>query len=266
MIDDNGQVPVVPFPRHLIDPDPSQPVETVDTSVNVDPHPGDDRTHGPPRDTHQLGDSRLGALHRQPGNRVIEVPGMTSAVTGPRHPDHRWTVNPALHPRSVRFEPHLTDTQIQAPPPPSTLTTVIPRGSTTTARNNAAHCDAGAPPPSPRRHRYAHSRSSWPTTPTTAAIVSYLAPRPAFRLGAVEQHRNVNGGRGAPADRPQPPTDTAGESQKGGETIWRGGNRSSTQFQPGQRPGQQRQPRPSRRLRQLGEVRPHRRRERSRLN
>ena len=48
----------------------------------------DDRTNRAPGDAHQLGHRRLGALHCQPSNGVVEGVGVAGTVTSPGHLDH----------------------------------------------------------------------------------------------------------------------------------------------------------------------------------
>lgn len=120
---------MVPFPGDLVDPDPAQPVETVHGGVDVGLDPGDDRADRAPRHPHQFGDCGLGALHRQPGDGVVEGPGVTGTVTGPRDRHHRRAVYPAADAWGVGLEPHLLGPEVKGPPSPATLAPVIERGA-----------------------------------------------------------------------------------------------------------------------------------------
>jgi hypothetical protein len=86
VIDNDDQVAVPALVGDLVDPDPAQPVEPVDASVDVGVDAGDDRPDGAPRDPQQLADRRLGGSHRQPGGQISKswVWPAPCAPRGPR--------------------------------------------------------------------------------------------------------------------------------------------------------------------------------------
>jgi hypothetical protein len=49
VINNNNQIPVSPFVGDLIDPDPTQPVKTINSRLDIMVDPGDDRPDSPPR-------------------------------------------------------------------------------------------------------------------------------------------------------------------------------------------------------------------------
>ncbi len=132
MIDHAGDVPVALLVRDLIDPDPFQPGKPVGARLPITGHPGADRPHRPPRDTHQLRHRRPGRVHRQPRHQVVEHQRVPRAVTRPRHRDHRRTVLGAVHLRRIRLQPRLHHTEIQTPPATPTLAAVVPRATPAT--------------------------------------------------------------------------------------------------------------------------------------
>jgi hypothetical protein len=48
VVDHHGQVPLPTFVEDLVDPDPAQIGEPIMPGLDVDPDPGDDRTHAAP--------------------------------------------------------------------------------------------------------------------------------------------------------------------------------------------------------------------------
>ena len=203
VIDDHGQVAVATLVGDLVDPDPTQPGETVHPGVDVGRDAGHDRPHRPPGDAHQLDHRRLGALRGQPRHRLVEVAGVPDSVTGPRHLDHRGTMRRAVRPaapppRAAR----------ERRPDPDPATAADPHlGRTTqpaahTVRSAAAHpCEAVPRPPPPRRpRRTPPPRSPCAPARARAAIRSRSAPRSASRFQVVRQLGNVRSRRGATAD------------------------------------------------------------------
>ena len=54
--------------------------------------PAQDAAHAPPGDPHQLRHSGLRALHRQPGDLIVEAACEARAVVCPGHPEHHYAV------------------------------------------------------------------------------------------------------------------------------------------------------------------------------
>ena len=109
----------------LVDPDPRQAVEGIVRGPSVSDDPGDDRADGPPGDAHQLGDRGLRRVGDEPGNLVVEVPGVARAVAGPRHLGDGRAVRRAVHPGRVGLEEALNGPEVETPPPPPSLALVI---------------------------------------------------------------------------------------------------------------------------------------------
>src|SRR5918994_3788027 len=99
----------------------ANPIEWVHTRAALSDNPGDDRSHGAPRDPQQLRDRRLRRVHRQPRDLLLEVAGEPRPVPRPRHPRHRHAMLTAGDPRRVGLELHTHGAQIHAPPTPPTL-------------------------------------------------------------------------------------------------------------------------------------------------
>ena len=113
------------FVGDLVDPDAAQPGEPVGGCPGLAGHPGDDGADGAPGDPHQLGDRGLRARGGQPGDLVVEEPGMGGAVAGPWHRGHHHAVLGAGDPRrgGLQLGPHRA--QVQRPPPAPALPLVI---------------------------------------------------------------------------------------------------------------------------------------------
>jgi hypothetical protein len=127
VIDNHDHVAVPALVGDLVYPDPTQPVEPVDASVDVGVDAGDDRPDAAPRDPQQLADRRRGGSHRQPGGQIVEVPGVSGAVTPPGDRDDRWAMSTATDPGCVSLDEHLRRPQTQRPPPTAPLAAVIAR-------------------------------------------------------------------------------------------------------------------------------------------
>ena len=193
-IPQNQQVALALLVADLVDPDPAQPGEPVDPGHRVRRDPGDDRPHGAPRDPHQFHHRALRARHRQPGHLIIEVPGVTGAVTRPRHRRDDHPVHPAGHPRRVGLQHRPHRSQIQRPPPPPTLPGVITRTA------QPAH---PTPPPLPTRRAHMsdhqlmglveldplHHRLLDPEQPSPYPAVAHAVPRPRSILSLVTENR-----------------------------------------------------------------------------
>ncbi len=131
----------------LVDPDPAQPGQRVGGGQVLRRHPGDDVPDGPPGDPHQARDRGLRARDGQPGDLVIEVPGMRGAVPCPRYGGHHHAVLRAGHPRRGGFQLGPDRAQVQRPPPAPSVSLVIAR-PLLPARRAAA----GQPPDRPHVH------------------------------------------------------------------------------------------------------------------
>jgi hypothetical protein len=125
VVDDDDQVLMAAFIGDLVDSDAVQPGEPVGGCLGLGGHPGDDVPDGAPGDPHQLSDRGLRARGGQPGDLVIEEPGVSGAVPGPRHGGHHHPVLGAGDPRRGGFQlgPHRA--QVQRPPPAPALPLVI---------------------------------------------------------------------------------------------------------------------------------------------
>ena len=157
VVDHHRQIFVVALVGDLIDADPAQTREPVDSLLGVGPHPGHDRPDGAPGDPHQLTHRGFRAGHRQPGHRVIKRIRVPGVMARPRHRHHRGAVLGAIHPRRLGLQHHLHRPPIQAPPPARTLAPVIQRRPAPTAPTTAQSTAARA---HPRHHQPAPSSSS----------------------------------------------------------------------------------------------------------
>jgi len=127
VINNDNQVAVPAFVGDLIDPDPPQTGETIDGGFYVFVDPGDDRSNGPPRHSHELTGRTLRCPHDEPGRHRVEVSGMAHAVSRPRNLRHGRTVQAALDSLSLGFDKHPGCACIQATPPPPACSLVIAR-------------------------------------------------------------------------------------------------------------------------------------------
>ena len=74
VVGDQGEVVMVAFPAHLVDPDADQPVEPGGVEP-VGDHPGADPAHGVPVDPGEPGDRGLVGLGRQERHQVLASRG-----------------------------------------------------------------------------------------------------------------------------------------------------------------------------------------------
>ena len=111
----------------LVDPDPPQPVESINGRVDVRVDPGDDRPDRAPRHPQQLRHCAFRGADRQPGREVIEVTRMARAVTCPRHRRDRHAMRAAPNAWRTRLEKHLRRAQIKGPPTATAFPQVITR-------------------------------------------------------------------------------------------------------------------------------------------
>ncbi len=98
MVDDHGDEAVPTLVGDLVDPDAPEALEAVDPGIDVGRYPGDDRPDTSPGDAHALGDRRLGGLHGEPGDTVIEVAGVSGVVACPGDLRHRRAVGGTVDP------------------------------------------------------------------------------------------------------------------------------------------------------------------------
>ena len=205
VIDHDDQVAVPALVGDLIDPDPTQPIEAIDSGFDVVIDPGDDRADRAPRHPQQLTGRGLRGAHRQPRRQVIEVAGVADTVTSPRHRHHRRAMSAAPDPWSVGFDEHLRRAGIQRPPPPPTITVVVARRTSMAASAPATSLRVR----SCRHHDRAvgvinadpfHDRAR-----QTARLLPYLGVQHPVCLPVdfePSTARNLGIRRGAPADRP----------------------------------------------------------------
>jgi hypothetical protein len=83
--DDDREIPMAALVRNFVDPDANEAIEGVMGGPSVIDHSGDDRPDGSPGHVHQGDHSGLGGVGDEPGQLVIEVPGVADAVAGPGH-------------------------------------------------------------------------------------------------------------------------------------------------------------------------------------
>ncbi len=123
----DDQVLVATLVGDLVDPDAPQPSEPVAGRLRLGSHPGDDGACRAPGNPHQGCDRGLRARRGQPGDLVIEEPGVRRAVPGPRHRHSDHPMLRARHPRRVRLQIGAHGAQVQGPPPAPALPIVITR-------------------------------------------------------------------------------------------------------------------------------------------
>ena len=89
----------------------------------------------------------FGGVGDEPGDLVVEVPGVTRAVAGPGHLGDGRAVGRAVHPRRVGLEEALHGPEVERPPPSTALALVITRSTdpapstTTLCRSPRSHED-----------------------------------------------------------------------------------------------------------------------------
>ena len=205
VIDHDNQIAVPALVGDLIDPDPTQTIEAIDSGFDVVIDSGDDRADRAPRHPKQLTGCGLRGAHRQPRRHVIEVACVTDTVTSPRHRHHRRAMNAATDSRSVGFDEHLRRACIQRPPTPPTITVVIARRTSMAASAPATSLRVR----SCRHHDRAvsvidaypfHDRARQTARPLPYLGVQHPVCLPVdFEPSTA---RNLGSRRGAPADGP----------------------------------------------------------------
>lgn len=125
VIHDHDEVLVAAPEGDLIDTNPPQPRQHVLPCAETVTHPGGYPAHRSPRDSHQLGDRSLVALHREPADLIIEGSGGSGIVVCPRHLHHADAMLRTSHPRRCRFDEATRRPQIQCSPAPRPLAQVI---------------------------------------------------------------------------------------------------------------------------------------------
>ena len=124
VINDDGQVAVATLAGDLVNPDPSQPIEPIDSGVDVGVDPGDDRADGPPRVSQELDHRGLRGVDRQPRGLIVEVTGIGRNVLRPSDLGDDDTVVAAPDPWGVDFEEHLHRAEIEGAPAAAALTMI----------------------------------------------------------------------------------------------------------------------------------------------
>ncbi|MER3485587.1 MAG: hypothetical protein C4345_06085 [Chloroflexota bacterium] len=125
MVDDHGQVALALAVADLVDADPAQMVERIETSALLGGDPGQDPADRQPGDPHQLRDRPLRALAGKPGDLVLEAAREARVVARPRHRRDHHTMPLAAHPRRLRLQEADRGAQIERTPPPPALTRVV---------------------------------------------------------------------------------------------------------------------------------------------
>ena len=226
VVDDHGDEAVPALVGDLVDPDAPEALEAVDPGVDVGRYPGDDRPDTSPGDAHELGDRRLGGLHGEPGDTVIEVAGVSGVVACPGDLRHRRAVGGTVDPhrRALQEAPH--PTQIHSPPVPPALPLVI-------ARRPGSTAPAPAPSRPPRAHMdhdrvrrlveddlLDHRRPVDTDHPTPYVGIEHAISSP--RLQDLQAVRKLDRSwRCSRQGEVRSPTDVSGDPHKGGKQHFR---------------------------------------------
>jgi hypothetical protein len=131
MVDNDDQVAMSTLVGDLIDPDSTQPFETIDCGCNVVVDSGDDRPDRPPRHPQQLTGRTLGCPNGKPGSHRVEVALMAGVVSRPRNSGDRWAMGVTLDSWCVGFDEHRGRASVERSPAPPASTSVIAGRSTT---------------------------------------------------------------------------------------------------------------------------------------
>jgi hypothetical protein len=83
VIHHHRQVPVAALVADLVDADAAQTTEGIVRRASIPDDAGDDRADRAPGDAHQVRDSGLRGVGDEPGDLVVEVPGVARAVPRP---------------------------------------------------------------------------------------------------------------------------------------------------------------------------------------
>jgi len=116
----------------LIDPDPGQAGERVADRSRVGDDPGDDRPDRPPGDPGEGPDRALRAVPGQPGDLVVQGPGVAGPMAGPGHGGHDDPVDRAANPGGLGLEVGLRRPEVGRPPAPPPVSRVIARAAPAT--------------------------------------------------------------------------------------------------------------------------------------
>jgi hypothetical protein len=127
VIDHDDQETVPTFVGDLIDPDPTQPFETVDVGFDVIVDPGDDRPDRSPRHPQQLTSRALRGSDSKPGRHRVEITGMASTVSRPRNSCDGRAVRSALDPWCIGFDKYSGGAGVESTPASPASPPVIAR-------------------------------------------------------------------------------------------------------------------------------------------
>ena len=128
VIDHDNQVAVTALVAEIfIDPDPAQPIETIDPRLDVVVDPGDDHADRAPRHPQQL--TRRGLRGAQPSTTppCHRSHGSDQHRVAPTEPPPPSDADAATGPAHVGLDEHLRRARVQRPPPAPTITSVIAR-------------------------------------------------------------------------------------------------------------------------------------------
>jgi hypothetical protein len=139
VIDDDGDVLVVPAVRELVDADVREPVEQVGALVALD-HALDDVADGGPGDAHQRADGGLVAALGEAADLVLEGAREPGADVGPRHVLDDDAAARAVDPADIVVEVPGHPGEVEVPP-----------ASASTVVATAGAAAAGAPRAAPGR-------------------------------------------------------------------------------------------------------------------
>jgi hypothetical protein len=191
--------------------------------------PGDGRPDRPPGHLQQLGDRCLGGVCHQPGDLVVEVPGVTGPVAGPGHLGDRRAVFATAHSGERRTA---GDRPTRRGPRPASSADGAPGRSWGHGARRARTGASSSAESGHRRRRIAplrrsrSTRSPSPGRHQAICAIRWLRARhsPRRALRTFEQSGNVGGDRRsssqtlvtAPTDVSQEPVISAAQTSIGG--------------------------------------------------
>jgi hypothetical protein len=115
VVDDHGQVLVMPPVRQLVDADVLQSIEQLRLTA-ASHHALNHGAHGPPGDPHRLGHRGLVASLGEVGDVVLEISGVARFVLRPRHQLGNHPASAAVNPPEVVSQRDLHPAEVQVAP------------------------------------------------------------------------------------------------------------------------------------------------------
>lgn len=130
VVDHDRQVLVATLVADLVDADAAQAIEPIISRPALGDDPFDDAADRAPGDPHHRAERRLVHTRREPGDGLLEVPGESRAMSGPRNTSDDDTVLRAANANRAAEQHDLAGAKVESSPASIARTRVVPTAST----------------------------------------------------------------------------------------------------------------------------------------